>query len=100
MLLAGGPMDREALAQPDREALIEIIPRQQALIEQLAARQGEPPKTLDNSSVPPSQSFNAVSAHVGRPAPGLDERNYAVCTEPLGLTDDEFVALHGLGIFP
>ena len=53
-------MDREALAGLDREALIEIILRQQELIERLTARVAEleatvarlggPPKTPGNSS--------------------------------------------------
>jgi len=62
-------MDREALAQLDREALIEIILRQQALIEQLTARVAElearlggPPKTSANASVPPSAGFKANRA--------------------------------------
>src|SRR5918997_5455109 len=57
-------MDREALARLDPEALIEIILRQQAVIEQLTARVAEveaglggPPKTPENSSVPPAAGF-------------------------------------------
>jgi len=59
-------MDRDALAQLDRDALIEIILQQQVLIERLTARVAElearlggPPKTSGNSSVPPSQGFKA-----------------------------------------
>ena len=59
-------MDREALAQLDPEARIEIILRQQAAIEQLTARVAElearlggPPKTPENSSVPPSRGQKA-----------------------------------------
>ena len=62
-------MDREALAQLDREALIEIVLRQQAVIEQVAARVAElearlggPPKTSANSSMPPSAGFKADRA--------------------------------------
>lgn len=62
-------MDREALAQLDSEALIELILRQQAVIEQLTARVAElearlggPPKTSGNSSVPPSAGFKANRA--------------------------------------
>ena len=59
-------MDRAALEQVDREALIEIILRQQELIDRLAgevaelkARAGQPPKTPGNSSVPPSMGLKA-----------------------------------------
>ena len=69
-------MDREALAQLDRDALIEVVLRQQALIEQLTARVAEmearaggPPKTPGNSSVPPSQGFK----------PNRAERRRAKC---------------------
>ena len=74
-------MDLEGLRQLSREELIELVlrlqelaggvMRQQALMEQLtarvaeleaeAARLGGPPKTPDNSSVPPSQGFKPVS---------------------------------------
>ena len=54
-------MDRAQLESVDREALIEIILAQAEMIEQLAkrvaeleARLGKPPKTPDNSSLPPS----------------------------------------------
>ncbi len=62
-------MDRGALAQLEPEALIEIILRQQAMIEHLTARVAElearlggPPKTPANSSVPPSAGFKASRA--------------------------------------
>jgi transposase len=65
-------MDREALAGLDREALLEMILRQQGLIERLTARVAEleatvarlggPPKTPGNSSVPPSAGFKANRA--------------------------------------
>jgi transposase len=57
-------MDRVALEQVDREALIEIVQRQQELIDrllaqvaELKAQLGQPPKTPGNSSVPPSVGF-------------------------------------------
>jgi transposase len=61
-------MDRAALEQVDREALIGIILRQQELIDRLAgevaelkARAGQPPKTPGNSSVPPSMGLKLKS---------------------------------------
>ena len=57
-------MDRAGLEQCDRTALIEIILRQQEVIERLVAENAElkaeanqPPKTPGNSSVPPSVGF-------------------------------------------
>ena len=57
-------MDREALAQLGRDALIELVLRQEALIERLTARIAElearlggPARTPGNSSIPPSQGF-------------------------------------------
>jgi transposase len=62
-------MDRAVLDSLDREHLIEIILAQAAMIEQLTrrvaeleARLGLPPKTPDNSSVPPSQGRKASAA--------------------------------------
>src|SRR6476619_5318565 len=62
-------MDRAVLDSLDREHLIEIILAQAAMIEQLTrrvaeleARLGLPPKTPDNSSVPPSQGRKASTA--------------------------------------
>ena len=65
-------MDHEALARRDRDALIELIPRQQALIERLTARvtelgavmawQSGPPRTAGNSSVSPSAGFKGNRA--------------------------------------
>lgn len=62
-------MTRAALDSLDREQLIEIILAQAAVIEQLTrrvaeleARLGHPPKTPDNSSVPPSQARKASAA--------------------------------------
>jgi transposase len=61
-------MDRAVLDSLDREQLIEIILAQAAMIEpltrriaELEARLGLPPKTPDNSSVPPSQGRKASS---------------------------------------
>src|SRR5688572_7866703 len=57
-------MDRAGLEQYDRAALIEIILRQQEMIERLLveiaalkAEASQPPKTPGNSSVPPSVGF-------------------------------------------
>lgn len=62
-------MDRAVLDSLDREQLIEIILAQAAVIERLTrrveeleARLGLPPKTPDNSSVPPSQGRKASAA--------------------------------------
>ena len=57
-------MDRAALEHVEREALVEIILRQQEMIDrllaevaELKAQAGQPPKTSGNSSVPPSVGF-------------------------------------------
>jgi hypothetical protein len=57
-------MDRSGLEQHDHATLIEIILRQQEMIErlraevaELKAKAGQPPKTPGNSSVPPSMGF-------------------------------------------
>jgi transposase len=62
-------MDRAGLDSLEREQLIEIILAQAAMIEQLTrrvaeleARLGLPPKTPDNSSVPPSQARKTSAA--------------------------------------
>ena len=62
-------MDRAVLDSLDREQLIEIILAQAAMLEQLTrrvseleARLGLPPKTPDNSSVPPSHGRKASAA--------------------------------------
>ena len=54
-------MDRETLLALDKEALIELVLRLQAAVEQLTVRvaaleaeRGRPPKTPGNSSLPPS----------------------------------------------
>jgi transposase len=59
-------MDHAALERLDRKALIAIILQQRELIEQLGAevaalkaQVGQPPKTSENSSVPPSVGFKA-----------------------------------------
>src|SRR5215207_7237909 len=62
-------MDRAGLDELDREALIAIILRQQETIERLVAdaaelraQIGQPVKTSENSSVPPSVGFKANRA--------------------------------------
>src|SRR3954462_1145562 len=57
-------MDRAGLEHLERESLIEIILRQQEMIERLVAevaelkaQAGQPPKTPSNWSVPPSVGF-------------------------------------------
>jgi transposase len=72
-------MDRAGLEQCDRTALIEIILRQQQMIERLAAEVaelkaevGRPRKTPENSSVPPSRGQKANrAAEPGRGATGV-----------------------------
>ena len=62
-------MDRAGLEQLDHAALIEIVLRQQEMIErllaevaELKAEGGQPPKTPGNSSVPPSMGFKTNRA--------------------------------------
>ena len=62
-------MDRETLLALDKEALVELVLRLQAAVEQITARvaaleaeRGRPPKTPRNSSLPPSQGFKANRA--------------------------------------
>jgi transposase len=53
-------MDREALQQLERDALVELVVRLHARVAELeatVARLGGPPKTPGNSSIPPSQGF-------------------------------------------
>jgi transposase len=50
-------MERDALAELSREQLIELILGLAARVAELEARQGQPPKTPGNSSVPPSVGF-------------------------------------------
>src|SRR5947207_13278806 len=53
-------MDRDALEALDKAALIELIVQLQVRITALEAelaRLGQPPKTPENSSVPPAQGF-------------------------------------------
>jgi transposase len=52
-------MDRDALAGLSREQLIELVLGLAARVSELEARQGQPPKTPGNSSVPPSVGFKA-----------------------------------------
>lgn len=59
-------MNREALSQLSKDELIDIILAQARQIETLSARVGElearlgqPPKTPDNSSLPPSRGAKA-----------------------------------------
>jgi transposase len=58
-------MDREALQQLDRDALVELVVQLHARVAELeatVARLSGPPKTPGNSSVPPSQGFKANRA--------------------------------------
>ncbi len=62
-------MDRAELERCDRAALIEIILRQEEVIERLVAEDAalkaeanQPPKTPGNSSVPPSVGFKPKRA--------------------------------------
>ena len=67
-------MDRAALEALDKESLIRLVLVQAELIEKLSARVGEleaklslPPKTPDNSSVPPSQGHKPSGAAPVKP---------------------------------
>jgi transposase len=55
-------MDRDALAALSREELVELVLGLAARVAELEARLGGPPKTPENSSVPPSAGFKANRA--------------------------------------
>ena len=89
-------MDRGVLDSLDRERLIEIILAQAAVIEQLTrrvaeleARLGQPPKTPDNSSVPPSQGRKASAAAPAsnRPRKGRPGSHRALAARPTHTVD-------------
>src|SRR3954452_17467839 len=55
-------MERDALVELSREQLVELVLTLAAEVAELKARQGQPPKTPGNSSVPPSVGFKAYRA--------------------------------------
>jgi hypothetical protein len=63
-------MGRDTLAELSREQLIELVLALAAEVAKLKARQGQPLKAPENSSVPPSGGSRRVGPSVGHGSGG------------------------------